>query len=77
MAEDQKKLPTAPPLEFLTTEHLKKKLQGKALTLTVEHYREALVAESMTTSHLQKNLAAVAKNQHQGETKEHGKGNSK
>lgn len=77
MGEDQKKSQPAPPMEFLTTAHLKTKLQKEALTLTVEQYREALAAESMATRHLQKSLAAVANGQQQGKTKKRDKNNSK
>jgi hypothetical protein len=67
MAEDQKKGQRARAFDALTTQHLKEALQNQALTLTMEQYREALVAESMTTSHLQASLNSATKDQVQAQ----------
>lgn len=74
MGDDRKKPQPAPPTKFLTTSHLKRTLQDQALALAVGQHHETL---SMTTGHLQKRLAALAKDQRQSEAKKRDKANSK
>lgn len=46
MSEAGRNKPSKRPVEFLTLDYIKEDLQDKALTLTVEHYKEAMASES-------------------------------
>lgn len=70
MIEDHKKGQRGRAFDAQTTQHLKIALEDQALTLTVEQYREALVAESMTSKHIEHRLAAAAKDQNKNENKQ-------
>jgi hypothetical protein len=76
MAENPKMGQRGRALDALTTQYLKEELQQEALTLTVNQYSEALVSESLTTSHIKANLASAAKNQPQAQTQQHAEAKS-
>ena len=58
--------PSKPPLEFLTLDYLKETVQDRALTLTVNQYKEALASDSPETGPNKSTTTNVAQVTHKG-----------